>query len=71
VVRGSLPGGPQAVSEENALQKFYLSLNEWKIHLYMSVLKPPLLTDLQQKVGELILSRTPCPTVIILENNLN
>jgi hypothetical protein len=28
VVRGSLPGGPQAVSEENALQKFYLSLNE-------------------------------------------
>jgi hypothetical protein len=27
VVRGGLPGGPQGVSEENALQKLYQTLN--------------------------------------------
>jgi hypothetical protein len=37
----------------------------------MSVLKLPLLVDPQQKVGELILSITSCPTIIILENSLN
>jgi hypothetical protein len=37
----------------------------------MSVLKLPLLVDLQQKVGELVLSIISCPTVIILENTLN
>jgi hypothetical protein len=52
------------------LQKLYQTLNEWKTHRYMSVLKLPLLVDLQQKVGELVLSIT-CPTVIILENTLN
>jgi hypothetical protein len=42
---------PQAVSEEKAL-------NEWKIQPYVSVLKWPLLLDLQQKVGELVISTT-------------
>jgi hypothetical protein len=37
----------------------------------MSVLKLPLLVDLQQKVGELVLSVTSCPTIIILENAYN
>jgi hypothetical protein len=37
----------------------------------MSVLKLLLLADLQQKVGELVLSKTSCPSVIILENTLN
>jgi hypothetical protein len=37
----------------------------------MSVLKLPLLVDLQQKVGELVLSTTSCPLNIILENTLN
>jgi len=37
----------------------------------MSVLKVPLLVDLQQKVGELVLSITSCPSIIILENTLN
>jgi hypothetical protein len=32
---------PQAVSEEEALQKLYQTLNEWKIRPYMSVLKVP------------------------------
>jgi hypothetical protein len=36
----------------------------------MSVLKLPLLVDLQQKEGELVLSITSCPSVIILENAL-
>jgi hypothetical protein len=36
----------------------------------MSVLKLPLLVDLQQKVGELVLSMTSCPTIIVLENAL-
>jgi hypothetical protein len=37
----------------------------------MSVLKLPLLVDLQQKVGELVLSITSCLSIIILENTLN
>jgi hypothetical protein len=39
----------------------------------MSVLKLPLLVDLQQEVDELVLSLslTSCPLVIILENTLN
>jgi hypothetical protein len=45
VLRGSSPGGPQAVSEVKALQKLYQTLNEWKIHPYMSVIKLPLLVD--------------------------
>jgi hypothetical protein len=49
-----IQGGPQAVSEETALQKLYQALNERKIHQYMPVLELPLLVDLQQKVGELV-----------------
>jgi hypothetical protein len=37
---------------------------------YISLLKPPLLADLQQKVGELVLSITSCHIIIILENVL-
>jgi hypothetical protein len=37
----------------------------------MSVLKLPLLVDLQQKVGELVISITSRPSIIILENTLN
>jgi hypothetical protein len=37
----------------------------------MSVLKLPLLVYLEQKVGELVLATTSCPSVIILENILN
>jgi hypothetical protein len=36
----------------------------------MSVLKLPLLADLQQKVGELVLSITSHSSIIILGNNL-
>jgi hypothetical protein len=36
----------------------------------MSVVKLFLLVDLQHKVGELVLSITCCPSVIILENIL-
>jgi hypothetical protein len=37
----------------------------------MSVIKLPLLLDLQQKVGKLVLPVTYCPSIIILENTLN
>jgi hypothetical protein len=37
----------------------------------MSLLELPLLVDLQQKVDELVLSITSCPSIIILENALN
>jgi hypothetical protein len=37
----------------------------------MSVLKLPLLVDLQQKIGELVISITSCSSIIILENILN
>jgi hypothetical protein len=36
----------------------------------MSVLKLPLLVDLQPKVGELVLSVTSCPSTIILYSTL-
>jgi hypothetical protein len=62
---------PPAVSEDKALQRMYQTLNEWKLCRYMSVLKLPLLVDLQQKVGELVLSITSCPAIIILESTLN
>jgi hypothetical protein len=45
-------GCPQAVSEEKALQNSYQTLNDWKTHLYISVITLPLLADLQRKVGE-------------------
>jgi hypothetical protein len=35
------------------------------------MVKLPLLVDLQQKVGTLVLSITSCPAIIILENTLN
>jgi hypothetical protein len=41
------------------------------MHTYVSVLKLPLLADLQEKVGELVLSISSCPSIIILENTLN
>jgi hypothetical protein len=37
----------------------------------MSVLKLPFYVDLQQKVRELVLSITSCPSLIVLENTLN
>jgi hypothetical protein len=37
----------------------------------MSALKLLLLADLQHSTGELELSITSCPTIIILENYLN
>jgi hypothetical protein len=37
----------------------------------MSVLKLPLLVNLQQKAGELVPSVTSYPSIIILENTLN
>jgi hypothetical protein len=65
-------GGPQAVSEEKKiLQKLYQTLDERSIYSYMSVLKLPLLADLQQKVSELALCITYCPLVIILTYALN
>jgi hypothetical protein len=51
VARGSgLPHGPQAVPEENALQKLYQTRNELKIRPYVSELKMCLLIDFQQGV---------------------
>jgi hypothetical protein len=38
---------------------------------HMSVVELPLLVNLQQQVGELVLYVTSCPTVIILKNALN
>jgi hypothetical protein len=53
-----------AVSEEKELQELYQT-NEYYTHT--SVLELPLLVDLRQKVGELVLSITSCPSTIILE----
>jgi hypothetical protein len=53
---------------ETNLQESYQTLNELNIRLYyMSVLKLPLLVDLQHKLSESV----PCPTIIILQNDLN
>jgi hypothetical protein len=47
------------------------TLKEWKILPYLSVLKLSLLVDLRQKVGELVLSITSCPRIIILQKTLH
>jgi hypothetical protein len=46
--------------------KLYQTLKE-----YISALKLSFLVDLQQKVGDLFLSVTSCPSIIISENSLN
>jgi hypothetical protein len=59
-----------AVSEVKSIAKLVSDIKRIKNTLIHSVLKLPLLLD-QQKVGELILSITSCPSIIILENTLN
>jgi hypothetical protein len=73
VVRGNplVSGGPQAVSEGKALQKFVSNTSQMKTQTYISVLKLPLLVDLQQKVGQLVISITSCPSIIMLEKTLD
>jgi hypothetical protein len=61
VVRGGWPGG----FGRETLRKLYETPNELKIHPYTSVLKVPLLVDLQQEVGELALPITSYPSIII------
>jgi hypothetical protein len=70
MVRRRSPGGPQKVSEEKALQKLHQILKRMK-STPMYVLKLPLLVGLQLKVRELVVSKTSCPIIIILENALN
>jgi hypothetical protein len=60
--------GPQTASEQKVLQQLNQTLNELKIHQYMSVLKLALFADLEQKVGELVPSIISCTSIIILEN---
>jgi hypothetical protein len=64
-------GVPGEISEEKTIAKIVLDTERMKVHPYMSVLKLPLLVDLQQKVGQLIISITTAPSIIILENTLN
>jgi len=73
VVHGSLQGGlqrPTGGFRRKDTAKI-VSGTELMKNTYMSVLKLPFLADLQQKVGELVLSITSCPSIIILENTLN
>jgi hypothetical protein len=74
VVSGGSPGGTRQTAGgfgRKSTAKLYQILKECKTHPYMSVLKLPLLVDFQQKVSELVLSTTSCPSIIILENDLN
>jgi hypothetical protein len=74
VVRGRWPGDPSRSTGgfgRKNIAKMCQALNERKIHPYMSVLKMHLLLDLQQKVGELVISITSCLPIIILENTLD
>jgi hypothetical protein len=67
-------GGTQDVSEEKALQKKVSDTERMKntaMCVRVSLLKLPLLVDLRQKVGELVLSTIVCAPFIILENTLN
>jgi hypothetical protein len=53
-IRQVVHGGPQAASEIKTLQKLYQTLNELKMHAYVSALNLPLLIDHLLKVGELV-----------------
>jgi hypothetical protein len=62
--------GPRKAVEP-MMMMMMMTLNEWKIHSCMSVLKRTLLVDLQQKVSKLFRSISSCPSIIILENTSN
>jgi hypothetical protein len=66
VAQGRLPGS----FRRKSIAKIVSDAERSKIHPFMSVRELPLLVDLQQKAGDLVLSIT-CPTIIILENTLN
>jgi hypothetical protein len=64
-------GGPQAVSEDKVIAKIVSDtegMENTPIHVCA---KTACFVDLQQKVGELVLSIISCPSIIISENTLN
>jgi hypothetical protein len=61
----------QVVSEKKSTARIVSDTEQMKVHLFMSVLKLPLLVDLHKNVGEVVLSLTSCSPIIILENALN
>jgi hypothetical protein len=56
-------------SEHDISVRVWLNLTNEK-YTHTCVLKLPLLVDLQQKIGELVLSINSCPSTIILEKKL-
>jgi hypothetical protein len=67
VVRGCSPGG----FGRKSIATIVSDSERMNVQQFMFVRKLPLLVDVQQEVGELVLSATSCPTIIILENTLN
>jgi hypothetical protein len=65
VVRGS----PHAFQKKKQCKNSMTLTNEKYIHTCL--IKLPLFAELQQKIGELFLSITSCPTIIVLDNVLN
>jgi hypothetical protein len=65
-----LPGDPLAVSEEKALQNCIRRLTNQK-HTHTCYTKTAFVFDLQQELGELVISITSCPSIITLENTFN
>jgi hypothetical protein len=69
-IRQAVCGGQQSVSEEKELQKLTDTerMKNTSIHVFA---KTAFLVDVQQKAGELVLSISYCPSIIILETTFN
>jgi hypothetical protein len=68
--RGPQNGWSAEVSGRK-IARVILDTERIKIHLSMLLLKLSFLVDLRQKVGELVLSITSCPSITTSENTLN
>jgi hypothetical protein len=74
VVPSGLPDGPWRTADcfgRKSIEKVVSDIGRMENTPIHVCAKVPLLVGHQQKVGELILSITPCPAIIILRNTFN
>jgi hypothetical protein len=71
MVRGGSPGVPRRSAGGFGKKGIAKIVSDAELLRNMSVLKLPLLVDLQQKTGELVPSMTSCPSINISENTLD
>jgi hypothetical protein len=74
VVRGGSPGGPRQSADSfvrKGIAKIVSDTERIKTTPIHVCAEAEFLVDLQQKIGELVLSITSCPSAIVSVNTLN